>query len=127
MVITTSASLHASAIDCAFVPPPAASRAPASSLTSKPETAWPALIRFAAMDSPILPSPMKPTFAMAFLHPAIVIRSFRPLARRHQRQPEIGAEQQQLQRDEPHVAAKDLREEQIHRRHRDDRGEPHHG
>src|SRR5262245_51265060 len=131
MVITASASLHVSAIDCTFVPRPAASRAPASSLTSKPETAWPILIRFSAIGSPILPSPMKPTFAMAFLHPGYRYRVrvtplFRLLARGHQRKPQIGPEQDHLHRDDPDVAAKDLRKQQLHRRHRDQRGEPHH-
>src|SRR5262245_1201707 len=120
MVITASASLHASAIDCTFVPPPAASRAPASSLTSKPETAWPILTRFAAMGSPILPSPIKPTFAMAFLHPWLSLPPpghflFRLLARGHHRKRQIRAEQDQLDRDDPDAAAKDLRKQQLHR------------
>src|SRR5262245_66208157 len=114
MVITASASLHVSAIDCTFVPPPAASRAPASSLTSKPETAWPILIRFSAIGSPILPSPMKPTFAMAFLHPGYRYRVrvtplFRLLALGHQRKPQIGPAQDHLHRAAPDIAAKDVR------------------
>src|SRR5262245_23823645 len=118
MVITASASVHASAIDCTLVPPPAASRAPASSLTSKPETAWPILVKFSAMGSPLLPGPMKPTFAMAFLHPGYRYRVrvtplFRLLARGHQRKPQIGTEQNQLHRDDPDAAAVDLRKQQL--------------
>src|SRR5262245_64885549 len=114
MVITASASLHVSAIDCTFVPPPAASRAPASSLTSKPETAWPILIRFSAIGSPILPSPMKPTFAMAFLHPGYRYRVrvtllFRVIARGDHRRPQIGPEQGHVRRGDRDVEVNNSR------------------
>jgi hypothetical protein len=67
MVITSSASLHASAAEAARAPPSSASRPADAAFTSKPATAWPALTRFCAIGSPILPSPIKPIFAIAFL------------------------------------------------------------
>src|SRR5215813_5598533 len=125
MVITTSTSLHASASEFARPPPLAASLSLACSLRSKPVTASPALSRFWAIGSPILPSPMNPTFAMASSTP-VVVNSSRLLARGHEREPQVDAEQQHVHYDDPHVSAVDLRKQELHRGHGDDRGKPNH-
>src|SRR5262249_7135399 len=124
MVITTSASLHASASEFARLPPLAVSFSVACALRSKPVTAKSALIRFWAIGSPMLPSPMKPTFAMASSTPVVV--SSRLLARGHQREPQVHSEQQHVHHDDPHVSAVDLRKQKLHRSHGDDGSEPHH-
>src|ERR1700757_2287466 len=124
MVTTTSTSLHASASEFARLPPLATSFSVACALRSKPVTATSALSRFWAIGSPILPSPMKPTFAMASSTPVVV--SARLLARGHQREPQVHSEQQHVHHDDPHVSAVDLRKQKLHRRHRDNGGEPHH-
>src|SRR6201982_2009653 len=124
MVITTSASLHASASEFARLPPLATSFSVACALRSKPVTATSALSRFWAIGSPILPSPMKPTFAMASSTPVVV--SSRLLARGHQREPQVHSEQQHVHHDDPHVSAGDLRKQKLSRIHPDDGGEPHH-
>src|SRR5260370_19747990 len=124
MVMTTSTCLHAWASEFARLPPLAASFSVACALRSKPATAKSALSRFWAIGSPILPSPMKPTFAMASSTPVVV--SSRLLARGHQREPQVNSEQQHVHHDDPHVSAVDLRKQKLHRSHRDHGGEPHH-
>src|SRR5262245_1838081 len=125
MVITTSTSLHASAIEFAPLPPLAASLSVACALRSNPVTAYSALSRFWAIGSPILPSPMNPTFAMASSTP-VVVNSSRLLARGHEREPQVDAEQQHVHHDDPHVSAVDLRKQELHRSHGADGSEPHH-
>src|SRR5712672_3687649 len=95
MGVAIAASLHAAATDLAAVAPSAASRSVEYSLMSKPVTAWPALIRFCAIGSPILPSPMKPILAMIPPTP-VLAGSRRLLAGRQQRQREIDDEQHNL-------------------------------
>src|SRR6201987_5362886 len=124
MVITISASLHASASEFAWLPPLAASFSVACALRSKPATAKSALSRFWAIGSPILPNPIKPTFAMTASPPVVV--SSRLLARGHQREPQVHSEQQHVHHDDPHVSAVDLRKQKLHRGHRDNAGERHH-
>src|SRR6516225_2832956 len=125
MVITTSTSLHASASEFAPLPPLASSLSVAWALRSKPVTASSALSRFWAIGSPILPSPMNPTFAMASSTP-VAVNSSRLLTCGHQREPQVDAEQQHVHHDDPHVSAVDLRKQELHRSHGDDGGEPPH-
>src|ERR1700704_3108727 len=112
MVMTIPASLHPAAIDLAAVLPSAARRSVEYSLTSKPDTAWPALIRFWAIGSPILPSPIKPILAIVPPIP-VLAGSRRLLARRQQCKREIGAEQRNFYYNDPHVAAVDLGEQDL--------------
>ena len=76
MVMTNSAPCAASAAEPAVAPPSAAKAATASGTTSKPVTWWPdppfAFSRLRAIGRPILPSPMKPIFAMD--HPPVELR-----------------------------------------------------
>src|SRR5271167_5033029 len=116
MVITISASLHASTAEFARVPPSPASRSLAYSLRSKPETAWPDLTRLRAIGNPILPSPMKPIVAIAVL-PLCCAASFRLFACSHQHEPQIRAEQCHLDQHNQHASAVDLRKQDLHRRH----------
>src|SRR5262249_28287639 len=71
----------------------------------------------------MLPSPMKPTFAMASSTP--VVASSRLFARGHQREPQVHSKQQHVHHDDPHVSAEDWRKQKLHRGHRDHGGEPH--
>src|SRR6266851_2679017 len=121
MVITVSAPAQASAAEAARAPPPVANRSVAYSLKSNPDTACPALIRFWAIGSPILPSPMKPIFA---IRPSPWM-SGRLLARGHQRETQINCEQHQLGHDHPNISAVDLRKQGLDRRHGDHGGQPH--
>src|SRR6516164_9061656 len=125
MVITTSTSLHASASEFAPLPPLASSLSVAWALRSKPVTASSALSRFWAIGSPILPSPMNPTFAMASSTP-VAVNSSRLLTCGHQREPQVDAEQQHVHYDDPHVSAVDLRKQELNCGHGDDGREPHH-
>ncbi len=67
---------------------------------------------------------MKPIFAM--IRAPTGTCSCRLLARRHQREREIGDEQQHFETDNPEMPAEDLRKQQLNGGHRDHRGEPHH-
>src|SRR3981189_2129809 len=107
MVITISASLHASATEFARPPPLAASFSLASAFRSKPATACPALSRFCAIGRPILPSPMKPLLPTPLPTPVVFRASRRFSAGAHRREPQIHAEQPPLYRNPPHVPAVD--------------------
>ena len=61
MVMTTSASLTASAMLAAPLPPSETSLSILSWLRLKPVTVWPALTRLMAMGRPMMPSPMTAT------------------------------------------------------------------
>src|SRR5262249_19225803 len=124
MVITTSASLHASASEFARLPPLAVSFSVACALRSKPVTAKSALIRFWAIGSPMLPSPMKPTFAMASSTPVVV--SSRLLARGRRRAPKAPSEHAPLHHDTPLFSAVYLRKQNPHRSKGDEGSTPPH-
>src|SRR5271166_4833179 len=79
MVTTVSASRTASRAARAIVTPVAAAAVFAASTRSKPETAWPALTRLAAIGAPMLPRPMNATFDMS----ASLGRSILDQAARH--------------------------------------------
>ncbi len=64
MVMTTSASLTASAMLVAPLPPSETSLSILSWLRLKPVTVWPALTRLMAMGRPMIPSPMTATLLM---------------------------------------------------------------
>ena len=64
IVTTASTPLAASAADAAAFTPRAAALSTLAAMRSKPFTSWPFLTRLPAMGSPMLPSPMKPIFAM---------------------------------------------------------------
>ena len=66
MVMTTSASLTASAMLVAPLPPSETSLSILSWLRLKPVTVWPALTRLMAMGRPMIPSPMTATLLMWF-------------------------------------------------------------
>src|SRR5205823_8404435 len=117
MVITTSASLHASGTDLARVPPPTASRSAAYSLRSRPITACPALTRFWAIGNPILPSPMKPIVAIASLTFHFLGNSLRLFARCPQCKQEIHAQQRQFDHNNQKACAVDLRKQNLDRHH----------
>src|SRR4051812_17822954 len=70
MVMTTSASLQASAADPTAVQPRSAARPSASSLRSKARTSCPALARFGAIPPPMCPKPMN---AMRAILPSLPI------------------------------------------------------
>ena len=67
MVMTTSASLTASAMLVAPLPPSETSLSILSWLRLKPVTVWPALTRLMAMGRPMIPSPMTATLLMMVL------------------------------------------------------------
>jgi hypothetical protein len=67
MVMTTSASLTASAMLVAPLPPSETSLSILSWLRLKPVTAWPALTRLMAMGRPMIPSPITATLLIVVL------------------------------------------------------------
>jgi hypothetical protein len=68
-IVTTMSDCAASASDFAIAPPAATSASTPFGVTSLPATACPAFTRLRAMGKPILPSPMKPIFAMTVSSP----------------------------------------------------------
>src|SRR5438067_6208834 len=124
MVMTASTLDAALSIPPAAAPPPATSLSTAAVLTSKPATECPALLRLSDIGNPMLPSPMNPTRAMDFL--PILPRSRRARARRHERETDIGEDRRKLAEHHDKTPAVDLRKDQLHRRHGNRCGEPHH-
>src|SRR5712691_7345026 len=79
----------------------------------------------------VMPSPPAPDLARRGDLAASVARgttdaSRRPLAPGHHGKAHIGEDHRRFGDDHPYVSAEDLRKEQLDRRHRDRRGEPHH-
>src|SRR5579864_7209609 len=119
MVMTTSARAAAPLAVSSLLPPAATSLATEAGLTSTPSTACPALSRFCAIGSPMLPSPINP---MRAITPSS--RSKRMFLGRHQGQPQINREQPAFQQAGHHAGAKHLRENEFQRQHRSDRSQP---